>query len=189
MDLFKSNEYVIGVDEVGRGPLAGPVVVAAVLVDASIMAISVKDSKLLSLKRRNALFEELTGKYKYSIAVVEASVIDKINIFNATKKAMTLTISELKALGDYPVFIDGNQLPFQDNNMYAVVKGDLLLKPISAASIIAKVTRDRIMYKLSEKHPEYSWHKNAGYGTKFHIDAIKQFGITSEHRVSFLNKI
>lgn len=189
MTLFKSSNYVIGVDEVGRGPLAGPVVVAAILTDSSILEMPVKDSKLLSPKRREELVGVLTTKYKYSIAIVEPSVIDKINILNATKKAMTLAISELKRLGDYPVYVDGNQLPFEDGNIQAVVKGDLLLKPISAASIIAKVTRDNIMLKLSQKHPQYGWDRNSGYGTKEHIEAIKQFGATTEHRASFLGKI
>lgn len=189
MMLFKSTNYVIGVDEVGRGPLAGPVVVAAILVDASILEMPVKDSKLLPAKRREELARELIAKYRYSIAIVEPSVIDKINILNAVKKAMTLAITELKHLGDYPVYVDGNQKPFEDENMHAIVKGDLLLKPISAASIIAKVERDKIMSRLALDHPNYSWDSNAGYGTKAHIEAIKQFGVTKEHRMSFLGKI
>ncbi len=186
---FKSNGYVIGVDEVGVGPLAGPVVAAAILVDASIMDIAVKDSKLLSAARREELLSVLLGKYKYCISIVEPSVIDKINILNATKKAMTMAISELRQLGDYPVYVDGNRMPFEDNKMQAVVKGDVLLKPISAASILAKVTRDAIMARLSEKHPQYGWERNAGYGTKAHIEAIKEFGSTRQHRQSFLGSI
>jgi ribonuclease HII len=188
MQIFEHDEYLIGVDEVGRGPLAGPVVVGAILVDKSIMEMPVKDSKLLSPSKREALFSELTARYKYSIAIVQPSVIDKINILNATKKAMTLAISELLQLGDYKVYVDGNQAPFSDTKIKAVVKGDLLLKPISAASIIAKVTRDRIMCELAQKHPEYAWDRNAGYGTKQHMQALKEHGPSVYHRVSFLSK-
>jgi ribonuclease HII len=186
MQIFEHNEFLIGVDEVGRGPLAGPVVVGAILVDKSIMQMPVKDSKLLSPPKREKLFAELTTRYKYSIAIVQPSIIDKINILNATKKAMTLAISELLQLGDYKVYVDGNQAPFKDTNIETVVKGDLLLKPISAASIIAKVTRDRIMSELSKKHPEYAWERNSGYGTKQHMQALKEYGPSVHHRFSFI---
>jgi ribonuclease HII len=186
---FKANNYVIGVDEVGVGPLAGPVVAAAVLVDVSVMEMAVKDSKLLSAGKREQLAELLSKQYKYSIAVVEPSVIDKINILNATKKAMALAISELWQFGDYPTYIDGNRVPFTDPKIRAIVKGDMLLKPISAASIVAKVARDKIMLKLSREYPKYGWERNVGYGTKTHIEAIREFGSTEYHRQSFLSKI
>lgn len=186
MFQFNNRKFVIGVDEVGRGPLAGPVVVASILVDESILNMNVKDSKLLSKPVRNKLFEQLVANYKYCLAVVEPNVIDKINILNATKKAMIMAISELRQYGDYDAYVDGNFKPIDEPNTFCVIKGDLLLKPISAASIIAKVFRDELMTKLADQHPEYHWHKNSGYGTPAHIQAIRELGPTIYHRKNFI---
>lgn len=189
MEFPSNSDYVIGVDEVGRGPLAGPVVVAAVLADKSIMELEVKDSKLISAKKRLILMNEISKKYKFAVVSISASDIDKINILNATKKAMNLAISELKIANDCDVFVDGNFTPYNDDKITSIIKGDQRFKPISAASIIAKEVRDSMMCLIAKQHPEYDWHKNMGYGTKAHLDALKLHGITPFHRLSFLKNL
>lgn len=189
IDFPSNSDYIIGVDEVGRGPLAGPVVVSAILVDKSVMDLPVKDSKLLSIKKRDALFQELKSLYKYSIAIVSPADIDKLNILNATKKAMSMAITELKCVNDCPVFVDGNFTPYDAPDIKCIIKGDIIFKPISAASIIAKVFRDELMTQYSKDYPMYDWHKNMGYGTKVHIDAIRQYGLTPLHRRSFVKNL
>ena len=189
MEFPSNSDYVIGVDEVGRGPLAGPVVVAAVLADKSIMELEVKDSKLISPKKRLILLNEISKKYKFAVVSISAPDIDRINILNATKKAMNLAISELKVANDCDVFVDGNFTPYNDDKITSIIKGDQLFKPISAASIIAKEVRDSMMCLIAKQHPEYDWHKNMGYGTKAHLDALKLHGITPFHRLSFLKNL
>lgn len=189
MEFPSNSDYVIGVDEVGRGPLAGPVVVAAVLADKSIMELDVRDSKLVSPKKRLILMNEISKKYKFAVVGISASDIDRINILNATKKAMNLAISELKVINNCNVFVDGNFTPYDDDKIEAIIKGDQRFKPISAASIIAKEVRDSMMRLIASQHPEYDWHKNMGYGTKAHLDALKLLGITPFHRLSFLKNL
>ncbi len=181
--------YLIGVDEAGRGPIAGPVVAAAILCDDSVNALPVTDSKLMSAKKRESCFEYLIKNYKYSVAVVEAPCIDKINILNATKQAMSMAIQDLWQFHKCKTLIDGNFIPFEDVDLECIIKGDLKVKAISAASVIAKVTRDKIMHDLAKIYPQYGWVKNAGYGTKSHYAAINDNGLTEFHRRSFLKKI
>lgn len=180
------NEEIIGVDEAGRGPLAGPVVVAAVILNYEKLPLEVNDSKKLSKSLREKLFTEIINHSIYNIFIVDPLIIDKVNILEATKIGMYEAIKPLiKYSGS--VLIDGNQLPqtFENIKYYPIIKGDNLSASIAAASILAKVTRDRIMVELSQDYPNYGWDKNAGYGTKAHLEAIEKFGITEHHRKSF----
>jgi len=181
------NKYrraiVAGVDESGRGALAGPVVAAAVIVDRSHLIRGVQDSKKISRKKRYDLYNLITKHYLYTTCVISVETIDSINILEATKEACIGAVNKL-AINPNIVILDGN-MKFQDTRFYSVIKGDTILYSIAAASIIAKVTRDRLMEKLAIDHPLYDWHKNFGYGTKYHIDAIGEYGINSQHRKSF----
>lgn len=183
---------VIGVDEAGRGPLAGPVVAAAVLMSANLPA-GLDDSKKLSAKRRAALDKDLRGSSCWAVAVVEPEEIDRINIFQATMQAMTRCVDELaKQILSPPteILIDGNQTPEQHCTNWcwparAIVGGDGIEPAISAASIIAKEWRDRLMIEAAAAHPHYGWERNKGYGTKEHMEALRLHGPTSLHRRSF----
>jgi ribonuclease HII len=177
------NEVVAGIDEAGRGPLAGPVVAAAVIVDKLHVINGINDSKKLSRIKREELYEQITKHYHYAVAVIDAQEIDRINILRATIEACTQAGRKLSVRPDV-VIVDGN-MKFDDDRFISVVKGDTKSISIAAASIVAKVTRDRIMDSLAVEFPEYCWQKNAGYGTKDHIGAIKKFGLTSYHRKSF----
>jgi ribonuclease HII len=178
---------IIAVDEVGRGALAGPVVVVGVIAQRDFTSTRVRDSKKLTARQRYALLPDLTTQFKFSVSVVESNVIDQVNILNATKMGMQCVVSELKHHGDLPVYVDGNQLPFDDGNIFAIVGGDNLMPAISLASIIAKCLRDDLMRDFSIKYPYYHWHKNAGYGTKQHRDALLEHGPTPLHRLSFIS--
>ena len=187
--LDKNIKLVAGIDEAGRGPLAGPVVAAAVIFDNRIKIKGVNDSKKISAKRREELFEKIKNKaLSYSIGIVDEKLIDEINILNATLKAMKQAADKLNPKPDL-ILIDGNKTFYSKIPTKPIVKGDSKSFSIAAASILAKVTRDRIMTDASENHPEYLWYKNKGYGTKQHIDAIKKFGYTEYHRKTFLKKI
>lgn len=176
-------------DEAGRGPLAGPVVAAAVIFDNNTIIRGVNDSKKLSEKSRYKLFDEIISKsIAYSIGVIGQEKIDEINILQATMEAMLQAVNNLSQMADL-ILIDGNRSFETSMKTLPVIKGDSISFSIAAASIIAKVTRDRIMYQESKHHPEYHWDKNKGYGTKQHVEAIKTYGITSLHRKSFLGKI
>ncbi|KEO90915.1 ribonuclease HII [Erythrobacter longus] len=183
---------VIGIDEAGRGPLAGPVVAAAVVMGDAIPA-GVTDSKKLSAKRRAVLDKELREGCQWAVAVVEADEIDQINIFQATMEAMTRCVRDLTAqLEGEPqiVLIDGNQTPERRCAEWrwparAIVGGDAIEPSISAASIIAKEWRDRIMIEAAKAHPQYGWDRNKGYGTKEHMDALQEHGPTPLHRQTF----
>lgn len=177
------NAVVAGIDEAGRGPLAGPVVAAAVIVDKLHIINGINDSKKLSRKKREELYEQITKHYHYGVAIIDAEEIDRINILRATIKACTQAGDKLSVRADV-IIVDGN-MKFGDDRFISVVKGDTKSISIAAASIVAKVTRDRIMDSLAIEFPEYYWQKNAGYGTKDHISAIKKFGLTSYHRKSF----
>lgn len=176
---------IAGVDEVGRGPLAGPVVTAAVILPYSEFIPGINDSKKLSEKQREALFEVIIERaISYEVGIVDEKVIDEINILNATKKAMENAINALKPQPDY-LLLDAVKLERVKIPQASIIKGDALSISIAAASIIAKVTRDRLISEMDVKYPEYGFAKHKGYGTQEHIDAIKKFGICPIHRVSF----
>ena len=187
--LSDSVKTIAGIDEAGRGPLAGPVVAAAVIFDNDVFIAGVDDSKKLSAKKREALFEEIISKAVcVRTSIVEREKIDEINILQASLLAMKNCYEALNPQPDIAL-VDGNKIFPLKNRYQTVVKGDSKSFSIAAASIVAKVTRDRLMIELSEKHPEYKWHKNKGYGTREHIEAIKKYGATEHHRLSFLGKI
>ncbi|NWF51395.1 MAG: ribonuclease HII [Ignavibacteriaceae bacterium] len=181
--------YLAGVDEAGRGPLAGPVVAAAVVFKENIRITGVKDSKQLSESERQKLFLQIVQKAEsYSVGIVENNEIEEINILQATLLAMKKAVSSLIVKPDL-ILVDGNKTFNSTIETISIVKGDNKSFVIASASIIAKVTRDRIMKELSLLHPQYLWGKNKGYATKEHISAIKKFGITPFHRKTFLSKI
>lgn len=180
------GKIIAGLDEVGRGALSGPVVVAAVIVDSLIIE-GIKDSKKLNIASRERLYDQITSKYIWSVGLVCNKEIDKINILEATKKACIIAANNLTVTPDI-LLVDGN-MKFTDTRFVSLINGDNLSISIAAASIVAKVTRDRLMIKYSDDFPEYLWDKNFGYGTKQHINAIKQHGLSSHHRNSFRIKI
>ena len=184
----KGYEFVCGVDEAGRGPLCGPVVAAAVILPKNAHIEGVNDSKKLSEKKRDKLFDDIMeNAVAVGIGMSDVEVIEKINILGATKEAMKEAISNLNIKPDY-VLIDGNQDINIDIDRQTVVSGDARSESIAAASIIAKVTRDRMLKQYDEMYPEYGFAKHKGYGTKAHIEAIKEYGLTPIHRPSFCTK-
>ncbi|WP_431263075.1 ribonuclease HII [Roseateles chitinivorans] len=174
-----------GVDEAGRGPLAGPVVAAAVILDDQHPIKGLNDSKVLSEKKREQLFDEIRAK-ALCFCIAEATVeeIDRINILQATMLAMRRAVEGLR-LKPAHVQVDGNRLPVLRIPAEAIVKGDALVPAISAASILAKVHRDRFCLQMHEQHPEYGFDSHKGYGTKEHLDALRVHGATVWHRQSF----
>lgn len=186
----KEITTICGIDEAGRGPLAGPVVVAAVIMPKDSFIEGVNDSKKVSEKKRELLYEQITKEaIAYGVGIIDQKEIDKINILNATKKGLTEAIKQLKVkpniiLVDALNGIDTCSIPYT-----SIIKGDAKCYSIAAASIIAKVTRDRIMRQWDEIYPEYGFEKHKGYGTKAHIEAIKQYGLTPLHRLSFVKNI
>ena len=186
MDLSIESNYpgvVAGVDEAGRGPLAGPVVAAAVIIDQNNLIEGIKDSKKLSKNKREELYVKITQNYVWSIGIVVPKEIDEINILEATKKACVLAVEGLIKEPSV-VIVDGN-MKFSDQRFVSYIKGDDRSISIAAASIIAKVTRDRMMALLHQEFPYYFWAKNSGYGTKEHISAIEKYGSSIHHRLSF----
>lgn len=189
--------FIAGVDEVGRGPLAGPVVTACVVLPSEFDILGVDDSKKLSEKRRNELFEKIKEKaIVYCIGICDNKVVDEINILEATKKAMIQAIikadeklKEEKGIGVGHVLIDALTLKNIDIPQTGIVKGDANSVSIAAASIVAKVTRDRMMVEYAKKYPDYAFERNKGYGTKAHYEGIEKVGICEIHRKSFLKKI
>ena len=174
-----------GVDEAGRGPLVGDVFAAAVILDPENPIIGLKDSKQLTAKKREMLYEEIISKsLAYSINSSSVIEIDTLNILQATLLAMKRAIEGLHIIPSIAL-IDGNKIPNLDIKAEAIIKGDSKIEAISAASILAKVTRDRTMVELDKLYPNYGFAKHKGYGTKEHIEAINQYGILSEHRKSF----
>lgn len=186
------GQVVIGVDEAGRGPLAGPVVAAACLLGSDAPA-GLDDSKKLSAKRRAVLEPQIKASCHWALGVVDAEEIDRINIFAATMLAMTRAVAGLVAQLDREpgeVLIDGNKTPHGRVpewrwNARAIVGGDALVPCISAASILAKEHRDRVMRAAALAHPQYGWERNMGYGTAEHLAALEQFGATPLHRRSY----
>lgn len=176
---------IAGVDEVGRGPLAGPVTAAAVILDVENIPVGLNDSKKLTAARREKLFQEIVEKTRWSVAHVSVEEIDQINIYHASHLAMCRAVANLTLRPDV-VLVDGNVIP-RDLPMpgQAIVKGDARSLSIAAASILAKVLRDRIMVDLAQQHPGYGWEKNAGYPTPAHKKALLDLGVTPHHRRSF----
>jgi ribonuclease HII len=178
-------ENIAGIDEAGRGPLAGPVVAASVILPKDYFNAEINDSKVLTVKKRDELYEVIIKEARsYGVGIVDNNVIDEINILNATFKAMKISIQNLSIKPDY-LLIDGNRFCEIDIPCKLIVKGDSTSLSIAAASIIAKVTRDRIMIKLTEEYPEYNLSKHKGYGTKEHVELIKKYGRSLIHRKSF----
>lgn len=186
----KGYNFVCGVDEAGRGPLAGPVCAAAVILPENCVIEGLNDSKKLSEKKREALFDVITQKaLSYSIAFGSVQEIEEFNIFEATFIAMNRAITSLSVKADYAL-IDGNRVPKGISvPCETVVKGDSKSYSIAAASILAKVTRDRLMFEYHEQYPQYGFIKHKGYGTKEHYEAINQHGICEIHRPSFLKNV
>ncbi len=180
---------VCGVDEAGRGPLAGPVCAAAVILPDGCLIDGLNDSKKLTEKKREALYDVIKEKaVAYSIAMADEKEIDQINILQATFLAMKRAVEGLSVKPDF-VLVDGNRDPKINIPVKTVVKGDALSASIAAASVLAKVTRDRYMLEISEKYPEYQFPKHKGYGTKLHYEMIEKYGISDIHRRTFLKKI
>jgi len=179
-------KFIAGVDEAGRGPLAGPVCAAAVILPEDVVIEGINDSKKLTEKKREILFDIICEKaIAYSIEFVSPDVIDEINIRQATSLAMHNAVQNLNVKADY-VIIDGNdRIPFDIPYQY-IVKGDAKSQTIAAASILAKVSRDRLMIELDKEYPEYGFAKHKGYGTKVHCEAIQKNGVLPIHRKTFM---
>ncbi|MFB3057028.1 MAG: ribonuclease HII, partial [Ignavibacteriaceae bacterium] len=187
--LNNNIKLIAGTDEAGRGPLAGPVVAASVIFSPDIYIDDVNDSKQLSAKKREILFEEIIKcSIAWGVSVVSHRKIDEINILNASLLAMLNSVKKLKVKPDL-ILIDGNKSFHYDVQLQTVVKGDSKSFCIAAASILAKVTRDIIMKRLSHRFPEYNWEKNKGYPTRQHIETIKLIGASPLHRKTFLRNI
>lgn len=184
----KGYEYICGIDEAGRGPLCGPVVAAAVILKKGDKIEGVNDSKKLSEKKREQLFEEIKERaVAYSVGIVDEKTIDEINILEATRLAMKKAVEGLSTKAEYALVDAEKKVPIAIPYT-PIIKGDALSESIAAASIIAKVTRDRMIVELDKQYPEYNFAKNKGYGTKEHTDAIKEFGLCPAHRKSFCKK-
>ncbi|HEY7751939.1 MAG TPA: ribonuclease HII [Ignavibacteriaceae bacterium] len=182
-------KFIAGTDEAGRGPLAGPVVAAAVIYSPETFIEGVNDSKVLSEIQREKLFNEIVSKsVSYSVSVISPEIIDEINILNASLLAMKDAVSQLEVTPDL-VLIDGNKRFDSEIPVKTIIKGDSKSFCIASASILAKVTRDRLMKKLSEDYPMYLWEKNKGYPTKKHREIIRQIGPSPLHRKTFLKKV
>ncbi|APB31171.1 ribonuclease HII [Vagococcus teuberi] len=182
----RNNGYqtIVGIDEVGRGPLAGPVVAAAVVLPTDFDGVGINDSKQLSLKKREEFFDKIMADaLSVGIGIIDEETIDRVNIYEATKLAMVAAINQLDVSPDY-LLIDAMTLPV-DIAQESIIKGDANSISIASASIIAKVTRDRMMVEYDKEFPGYGFANNAGYGTKEHLDQLKTNGITRIHRKSF----
>ena len=186
MNKFSKFKYEAGIDEAGRGSLAGPVTAAAVILGNNFENKNLNDSKKLSPKKRLELKKYIEkNALAYSVAFVSSLHIDKNNILNSTFKAMHMSLEGLDIEPDF-ILVDGNLFnPYKDLKYRCIIKGDQKYQNIAAASILAKTYRDEYMSNLHINFPEYDWIKNKGYGTKFHIDMIKKFGRTKYHRKSF----
>lgn len=182
----QGKELVAGADEVGRGPLAGPVVCACVILPKDCQIVGIDDSKKLSEKKREALYDEIiSNAISFDIEYVFQDVIDEINILEATRLCMSRAINNMKIKPEV-VLVDALTGLETECETVPIVHGDALSYNIGAASIIAKVSRDRFMKELDKQYPQYGFEKNKGYGTKMHMDALRRFGACSVHRKSFI---
>ena len=185
---YSQYDFICGIDEVGRGPLAGPVVAGAVVLPKGSRILYINDSKKLSEKRRNELFDIIKEEaVTYGIGIIDAARIDEINILQATYEAMRSAINNLNPSPDI-LLNDAVTIPKVDIKQVPIIKGDAKSISIAAASVLAKVTRDRIMEEYDKKYPEYGFAKHKGYGTKQHIQALEQFGASPIHRRTFITK-
>lgn len=183
-------EYICGIDEAGRGPLAGPVVVAAAIMPKDSMIEGVNDSKKVSEKKRELLYEKITEEaIVWGVGIIDQKEIDRINILNATKEGLTEAVKSLNVRPDRIIVDALNGIDTLGIPYTSIIKGDAKCYSIAAASIIAKVTRDRIMRQWDEIYPQYGFEKHKGYGTKAHIEAIKEYGLCPLHRLSFTKNI
>ena len=189
-EIYSKNpnfKYICGIDEAGRGPLAGPVVVACAVMPRDSMIEGVNDSKKISEKKREELFEKITSEaISYGVGVIDQKEIDRINILNATKEGLTMAVKELSVRPDLIIVDALNNIDTEGIPYESIIKGDAKCYSIAAASIIAKVTRDRIMRQWDEIYPQYGFIKHKGYGTAAHIAAIKEYGPCPLHRNSFI---
>ena len=182
--------YICGIDEAGRGPLAGPVVVAAAIMPRDSMIEGVNDSKKLSEKKREALYELITNEaIAWGVGIIDQKEIDRINILNATKEGLTTAVKSLQIKPDRIIVDALNGIDTLGIPYTSIIKGDAKCYSIAAASIIAKVTRDRIMRQWDEIYPMYGFERHKGYGTAAHIAAIKEYGLCPLHRLSFVKNI
>lgn len=187
--ISKGFKSVCGVDEAGRGPLAGPVCAAAVILPENTVIEGVNDSKKLSEKKRESLFEVIKSTaVSYCIAYATVEEIENLNILNATMLAMKRAVEGLDVKSNYAM-IDGNRMPDLSIDGECIVKGDAKSMSIACASILAKVSRDRLLYEYAKEYPQYHFDKHKGYGTKVHVEALKEYGPCPYHRMSFLGKI
>lgn len=178
-----------GIDEAGRGPLAGDVYAAAVILPEGVFIEGINDSKKLSEKKREQLFDEITAKAAaWSVGIATVKEIDELNILNAAFLAMKRAVEELSIKPGYAL-VDGNKMPDVGVKGECIIGGDGISASVGAASIIAKVSRDRYMKKIAEEYPEYGFDKHKGYGTKLHYEKIKELGVLPVHRVTFLKKM
>ena len=187
-DKYSEYEYIAGIDEAGRGPLAGPVVAASVILPKDCEILYLNDSKQLSAKRRDELFDEIKQKaIAYGIGIVSQGRIDEINILQATYEAMREAIGRMSEKQNPDLLlVDAVHIPDVDIKQVGIVKGDAKSVSIAAASILAKVTRDRFMVEMDKLYPEYGFASHKGYGSKSHIEAIKKYGASPIHRQTFI---
>lgn len=184
----KGYRYIAGIDEAGRGPLAGPVVASCVILPRGIFIEKLNDSKKLSASQRERIYDEIMEKaIAVNTSIITENTIDDINILNATRKAMTESVNFLDKQPDL-LLIDSEKLNHVKIDKISIIKGDTLSISVAAASIIAKVTRDRLLVQYDKMYPEYGFEKHKGYGTKEHIDAIKEYGLCPIHRKTFTKK-
>ena len=187
-ELRRNYPVICGVDEAGRGPLAGDVYAAAVVLSDGVLIEGLNDSKKISEKNREALFDIIIEKADdYCITTASANEIDTLNILQATMLAMKRAVSGLKAVPDIAL-VDGNRLPELECRAEYVIKGDATSASIAAASVLAKVARDRYMRRLAEEYPQYLFEQHKGYGTKLHYEMLEKYGVSDVHRKSFLKK-
>ena len=188
--LSQGYQIVCGIDEAGRGPLAGPVCAACVVLPVGKVIEGVNDSKKLSEKKREALFDVVCAEaLDYGIGFADEKEIDEVNILQATFLAMRRAVGNLKLVTPDIALIDGNRKPGLSIAERTIVKGDARSASIAAASILAKVSRDRVMLEMAQRYPEYHFEKHKGYGTKLHYEMIEKYGICEIHRKSFLKKV
>jgi len=186
---YQHLDYIVGIDEVGRGPIAGPVVAAAVILPKDCEILYINDSKKLSKKKRELLYDEILEKaIGTGIGMVSSARVDQINILQATYEAMRLAVEGLPLLPDL-LLVDALTIPQVEIEQIPIIKGDTISISIAAASILAKVTRDRIMAEYDERWPGYDFTQNSGYGTKAHMEALKELGVTPIHRKTFIKGI